>query len=99
MAGVGSVETTGTGRWAQAGVPHKGWHCIDIEELNEQDHICEMCEARQVRFVHVMEHPADEIFRVRLKSAGSTNSGAKDPRIPKRKRVHLHNMNTLIDFA
>jgi hypothetical protein len=43
---------------AQAGVPHKGWHCIDIEELNEQDHICEMCEARQVRFVHVMEHPA-----------------------------------------
>jgi hypothetical protein len=53
MAGVGSVETTGTGRWAQAGVPHKGWHCIDIEELNEQDHIC----ARQVRF-HVMEHPA-----------------------------------------
>jgi len=56
--GAGSVETTGTGRWAQAGVPHKGWHCIDIEELNEQDHICEMCEARQVRFVHVMEHPA-----------------------------------------
>jgi hypothetical protein len=54
MSGVGSVETTGTGRWAQAGVPHKGWHCIDIEELNEQDHIC----ARQVRFVHVMEHPA-----------------------------------------
>ena len=58
MAGAGSVETTGTGRWAQAGVPHKGCHCIDIVELNEQDHICEMCEARQVRFVHVMEHPA-----------------------------------------
>ena len=57
--GAGSVETTGTGRLAQAGVPHKGWALHRyIEELNEQDHICEMCEARQVRFVHVMEHPA-----------------------------------------
>ncbi|MDT3687475.1 MAG: hypothetical protein RO009_20810 [Pseudorhodoplanes sp.] len=50
-------ETTATGKWTQPGVPHRGWHCVDIEELEEQDHLCEMCEARYVRFVHVMEHP------------------------------------------
>jgi hypothetical protein len=50
-------ETTATGKWTQPGVPHCGWHCVDIEELEEQDHLCEMCEARYVRFVHMMEHP------------------------------------------
>jgi hypothetical protein len=50
------AETTATGKWAQPGVPHRGWRCVDIEELDEQDHLCEMCEARMVRFVHVMEN-------------------------------------------
>lgn len=50
--------TTASGKWTVAGVPHKGWSCIDIEELDEQDHICEMCEVREIRFVHIMEHPA-----------------------------------------
>lgn len=49
-----ATETTTTGKWAEAGVPHRGWRCVDIEELEEQDHLCEMCEARLVRFVHVM---------------------------------------------
>ena len=52
-----AVETTGTGKWTQAGVPHKGLNCVDIEELDEQEYLCEMCQARHVRFVHVMEHP------------------------------------------
>lgn len=51
-----ATETTTTGKWREPGVPHKGWSCVDIEELEEQDHLCEMCEARHVRFVHVMEH-------------------------------------------
>jgi len=71
MAIAGSPETTGTGKWTQAGVPHKGWHCVHIEELDEQDHLCEMCEARHVRFVHVMEHPAyRELLRVGCVCAG-----------------------------
>lgn len=49
-------ETTTTGKWAEPGVPHRGWRCIDVEERDEQDHLCEMCEARLVRFVHVMEN-------------------------------------------
>lgn len=71
MVGSGSDETTGTGKWNQPGVPHKGWRCVDIEERDEQDHLCEMCEARQVRFVHAMEHPAyDEILHVGCVCAG-----------------------------
>lgn len=65
------TETTGTGKWTQAGVPHKGWTCIDIEELEEQDHLCEMCEARHIRFVHVMEHSDHgETLRVGCVCAG-----------------------------
>lgn len=64
-------ETTATGKWTLPGVPHKGWRCVDIEELEEQDHLCEMCEARLVRFVHVMEHAGyDEVLRVGCVCAG-----------------------------
>ena len=64
-------ETTGTGKWTQSGVPHKGWNCVDIEELEEQDHLCEMCEARQIRCVHVMDHPTySETLRVGCVCAG-----------------------------
>ena len=45
-----------TGKWTQPGVPHKGWVCVDIEDLGSPDHICEMCEIQDVRYVHVMEH-------------------------------------------
>ena len=65
-------ETTTTGKWTQSGVPHKGWRCVDIEELEEQEHLCEMCEARLVRFVHVMEHGnCPEILRVGCICAGN----------------------------
>lgn len=56
MPSASAQETTATGKWAKAGVPHRGWRCVDIEELDEQNHLCEMCEARLVRFVHVMEN-------------------------------------------
>jgi hypothetical protein len=53
-AGIGSV--TATGKWTQPGVPHKGWTCVDIEDLGSPDHVCEMCEVQDVRYVHIMEH-------------------------------------------
>jgi hypothetical protein len=52
------VLLTATGKWAQAGVPHKGWRCVDIEDLGEPVHICEMCEVQDVRYAHTMEHEA-----------------------------------------
>lgn len=54
-----TVETTSraTGKWSQPGVPHKGWTCLDIEDLGEPSATCEMCEAQEIRYVHHMEHP------------------------------------------
>jgi hypothetical protein len=50
-------HTSGTGKWRRPGVPHKGWQCIDIEDLEEPCHVCEMCEVQIVRYVHTMFHP------------------------------------------
>ena len=47
---------TGRGKWSQAGVPHRGWHCVDIEDLGEPQRECEMCESQTIRYVHYMEH-------------------------------------------
>jgi hypothetical protein len=46
----------GTGKWAQAGVPHKGWTCVDTDE-NEDMQTCEMCEVMSIRYIHIMQHP------------------------------------------
>jgi hypothetical protein len=52
------TETTrATGKWSQAGVPHRGWTCIDIEDLDAPSAICEMCETQEIRYVHHMTHP------------------------------------------
>ena len=45
-----------SGKWSLSGVPHKGWRCVDIEDLGEPDAVCEMCETQEIRYVHYMEH-------------------------------------------
>ncbi len=45
------------GKWSVAGVPHRGWTCVDIEDLGEPQIDCEMCESQTIRYVHHMEHP------------------------------------------
>ena len=64
--------TTGTrGKWSQAGVPHRGWQCIDIEDLGEPYAECQMCESQIVRYVHYMEHHSySEILEVGCICAG-----------------------------
>ena len=52
---------TGNGKWAQPGVPHRGWQCVDWCDLREDDpdtelETCEMCESQEIRFVHNMRH-------------------------------------------
>jgi hypothetical protein len=44
------------GKWSQRGVPHKGWTCIDIEDLGKPELECEMCESTSIRYVHYMQH-------------------------------------------
>src|SRR6516225_4726506 len=50
----------GFGKWSQRGVPHKGWTCIGIDDLEDDRATCEMCETAEVRYVHTMTHPAFE---------------------------------------
>lgn len=47
----------GRGKWAQRGVPHKGWTCINTEDLGEPSMRCEMCEQSEIRYVQYMHHP------------------------------------------
>ena len=51
-----SEKSGGSGKWCQPSVPHKGWTCVDVEDLGEPSETCEMCETQEIRYVHVMEH-------------------------------------------
>jgi len=44
------------GKWAQPGIPHKGWTCVYVEDLGAPDAVCEMCELQEIRYVHHMQH-------------------------------------------
>jgi hypothetical protein len=50
-------EHTQRGKWSEAGVPHRGWTCIDIDDLGEPSQLCGMCEGVRIRYVHYMRHP------------------------------------------
>jgi hypothetical protein len=66
------------GKWNDPAVPHKGWTCMDIEDLEEPVGICEMCENQEVRYVHIMEHPDyPETIRARCDCAGAMEEDSK----------------------
>lgn len=52
------IAGQGLGKWSHPGVPHKGWRCVDIEDLGGPSATCEMCETQEIRYVHHMEHPS-----------------------------------------
>jgi len=51
-----SFKHTQRGKWSLAGVPHRGWSCVYVEDVEEDQLTCEMCESSEVRFVHYMKH-------------------------------------------
>src|SRR5216684_2441074 len=48
---------TNHGKWSQPGVPHRGWQCVGIEDLEEPSELCGMCESVTIRYVHFLDHP------------------------------------------
>ena len=56
--------------WDQAGLPHKGWACSGVDELEEANFTCEMCGKEEIRFVHNLEHPEGHSVRVGCECAG-----------------------------
>jgi hypothetical protein len=84
------------GKWSQEGVPHKGWTCIDIEDLGEPGMICEMCESQVIRYVHLMEHTGySGVLRVGCVCAGHMegdlgNAKVRDDFMKSRARKRSH---------
>lgn len=85
------------GRWDQLGVPHKGWHCVDVVDLradgesaDETDYAtCQMCGNEQIRYVHVMAHPdLEDHFEVGCVCAEKMSD---DYEGPKRRETRLRN--------
>lgn len=73
---------TNRGKWSQAGVPHRGWTCVGIEDLEEPAQLCEMCESVEVRYVHFMEHPEyPETLGVGRICAGHMENDYVQPRL------------------
>lgn len=92
---------SGRGKWGTAGVPHKGWECIDIEDLGEPELQCEMCESQTIRYVHYMKHAnysavlavgcvcaghmEDDLIAAKERETSMRNRGAKRSRWTTRK--------------
>ncbi len=45
------------GKWSEPGVPHRGWECVGVDDLEEDLMTCEMCEFATIRYAHHMTHP------------------------------------------
>lgn len=49
------------GRWSEPNLPHKGWTCVDMQDLGPEENgawiICEMCQCSEIRYAHHMTHP------------------------------------------
>ena len=76
-------------RWDQPGVPHKGWHCVDVVDLradgesaDETDYAtCQMCGNEKIRYIHIMEHPdLDESFDVGCVCAEKMSGDYEEPK-------------------
>ena len=51
------------GKWNLSDVPQKGWECVTVIDLGDDDEEdipyeqCEMCGNEKIRYVHVVRHP------------------------------------------
>lgn len=74
--------------WDHAGVPHKGWTLVDVQDLREDGTspedtayaTCEMCGQEHIRFVHTMEHPAHPSLQVGCICAEKMSGDYLNPR-------------------
>lgn len=64
------MESQAPGKWGNTRVPHAGWTCSYIQDAGEDWETCEMCEAAEIRYVHIMEHPKHETLRCGCVCAG-----------------------------
>lgn len=72
-----------TNYWNIPGVPHKGWTCFDVIDLQDQSEDfenCMMCGKEEIRFVHILFHPKVATqFRVGCKCAEKMTEDLVNP--------------------
>lgn len=80
------------GRWTDTVTPKKGWTCVDVEDLGENYEqgtedskntiTCEMCSIANIRYVHIMRHPATDYgLRVGCVCAGKMEDNAEAAKV------------------
>ena len=58
-------------RLRELGAPLENWSCIEVEDGETADFICELCGCDRVRFIHVMAHAEyDGVLQVGCICAG-----------------------------
>ncbi len=74
--------------WTEPGVPHKGWHFVDVIDLRPDDTpveeteyaTCDMCGNERIRFVHIMEHDNYQTLHVGCVCAEKMSNDYSGPR-------------------
>lgn len=74
-----------SGRWDQPGVPHKGWRCVGVDDLEEAIETCEMCGKENIRYVHYMEHDDYGTLSVGCICAEKMSGDYVNPRLREKK--------------
>jgi len=75
------------GKWSERGVPHKGWHCVGVEDLGAVQQTCEMCETQDIRYVHYMQH-SDYVEELGV-GCVCTEKMEEDYEAPRRRELRL----------
>lgn len=79
--------------WKNPSIPNRGWRCVDIYDGNpEGDHdmaLCQMCNEREIRYIHVMAHP-DLPFTMQCGCVCASNMEG-DHEAPKKRERDLKN--------
>lgn len=87
-----------TGNWKDPNVPNYGWHCTDvydsIEDGDDLFRVCEMCESKLIRYIHVMEHRGHPPLEVGCVCAGKMEGDMdaavnREAAAQRRSRFHL----------
>ena len=59
----------------------QGWICVSVEDLRAPNAVCEMCETREIRYVHHMKHTTyGEVLGVGCVCAGNMENDYEGPR-------------------
>ena len=53
--------------------------CVDVEDLGDVDAVCQMCEVKEIRYVHVMEHPDGHRLGAGCECAGKMEGSPDAP--------------------